>query len=381
MRRTPLLTSASVSQRCGGTVSFKAECLQRTGSFKLRGALAKLRGVGDSTRGVVAASAGNHAQALAYAARHRGIECEVYMPRDAAISKVSAVRAFGATVHQLGSSVDECVEQAQRHAGEHGKTFVHPFDDLEVICGQAGLGIELAEDVSDLRKVVVPVGGGGLAAGVAAAIGVARPEVEIVGVQAGRCAAVASAFSGAPVTAGETIADGIAIKQPGALTLPLLERGLADVVTVEEEAIAEAMTLLLERAKLVVEGAGAAALAALLSGAVAPAAAGVTVAVLSGGNVDVGRLATIAAYEETRAGRRARLLTRVADRPGGLAALLDDVAKAGANLIAVEHLRDGVPLAVRETGVALTVETKSSHHREQLLADLRGAGYPLEREW
>lgn len=381
VRRTPLLTSASVSGRCGGTVALKAECLQRTGSFKLRGALAKLRALAPGTRGVVAGSAGNHAQSLAYAARHCELDCEVFMPVDAAVSKLEAVRAFGATVHQEGTSVDECVELARARGETAGLAFVHPFDDLDVIAGQAGLGLELAAEVPDLRRVIVPVGGGGLASGVAVALAQRRPEVEVVGVQAAACAAIAdSVATGARVVAAasQTIADGIAIKRPGELTLPLVERWLSGVVTVDEEAIAEAMILLLERSKLLVEGAGAASLAALLTGAVAPASEGTTVAVLSGGNVDVGLLAAIAAHEETRAGRRARLFTRVSDRPGGLAALLTAVAEARGNVIAVEHVRDGVALAPRETGVALTVETRGGVHLDRLVAALDDAGYDIE---
>jgi threonine dehydratase len=295
VRRTPILTSASISRRCGGTVVLKAECLQRTGSFKLRGALSKLRAAAGARSGVVAGSAGNHAQSLAYAARHHGVACEVFMPLDAAVSKLEAVRAFGATVHQQGGSVDECVALARERAAEAGSTFVHPFDDPAVIAGQAGLGIELAEAVPDLRRVVVPVGGGGLAAGVALALRQSRPEVELIGVQAAACAPVASLERGEPVASvvSPTIADGIAVKRPGEITLPLIERLYDDVVTVEEDAIAQAMILLLERSKLVVEGAGAASLAALLSGAVAPAAEGATVAILSGGNVDPERFAAL----------------------------------------------------------------------------------------
>jgi threonine dehydratase len=365
VRRTPTLTSASMSARCGGTVAFKAECLQRTGSFKLRGALAKLRALGDATDGVVAASAGNHGQSLAYAARRQGVRCEVYMPRGAPISKVEAVRAFGATVHEEGASVDECLVLAQARARESGMTFVHPFDDLDVIAGQAGVGIELAEDVADLRKVVLPIGGGGLAAGIGAALAHLLPGVEIVGVRAAQ---------------RDTIADGIAVKHPGEVTSPLIERHLEAVVSVGEQAIAEAMTVLLERAKLLVEGAGAAALAALLSGEVAPATDGLTVVILSGGNVDIGRLAGIVAHEETRAGRRARILTRVPDRPGSLAALLAAVAKAGANLLSVEHVRDGVPLDVGETAIALTVETRGPGHLEQMKGELEAAGYRFTQE-
>jgi len=381
VRRTPILTSASVSRACGGAVAFKAECLQRTGSFKLRGAMNKLRAVAGSSRGVVAGSAGNHAQSLAYAARHHEVPCEVFMPVDAAVSKLEAVRAFGATVHQQGSSVDECVGLARERAAEAGLTFVHPFDDHDVIRGQAGLGIELAEAVPDLKRVIVPIGGGGLASGVALALRQSRPEVELIGVQAAVCSPVAASLERGELvvsSVSQTIADGIAIKRPGELTLPLIERFYDDVTTVAEDAIAQAMIMLLERSKLLVEGAGAASLAALLSGAVAPAERGTTVAILSGGNVDIGLLASIAAHEETRAGRRARFFTRVSDRPGGLAGLLAAVADAHANVIAVEHVRDGVELAIRETGVELTIETRGPEHLERALAGLRAAGYAID---
>jgi threonine dehydratase len=358
VRHTPVLTAASLSARCGGTVVLKAENLQRTGSFKLRGALNKVRAVGDAA-GVVAGSAGNHAQALAYAARSVGLPCCVYMPVDAAVSKVSAVRAFGAEVRQEGRSVDECVGLARSEAESSGWAFVHPFDDLDVICGQAGLGLELLDDVPDLARVVVPVGGGGLASGVAAAVRAARPEVSVVGVRAG----------------DRTIADGIAIKHPGAITGPLLDELLDEIVYVGEDEIAETMVLLVERSKLVVEGAGAVSLAALLAGTVSTASTGSTVAVLSGGNVDVGLIAAIATRHETRVGRRLRVFTRVSDLPGGLAGLLASVAGAGANLIHVEHVREGVDLGVRETGIELTVETRGREHAEELLRALAEAGY------
>jgi threonine dehydratase len=364
VRHTPVLTAASLSERCGGKVVLKAENLQRTGSFKLRGALNKVRAVGGDVPGVVAGSAGNHAQALAYAARASGLRCFVFMPVDAAVSKIEAVRAFGAEVEQRGSSVDECVALARDHASSHGLAFVHPFDDPDVIAGQAGLGLELLDDVPDLARVVVPVGGGGLASGVAAAVKQGRPEVAVVGVRAA-----------ATQAAGQTIADGIAIKHPGELTQPLLDRLLDGVVAVGEDEIAEAMVLLVERSKLVVEGAGAASLAALLSGAVETSSGGSTVAVLSGGNVDVGLLAAIATRHETHVGRRLRVYTRVQDLPGGLAGLLAAVAGAGANLIDVEHVRDGVDLGVRETGIELTVETRGRDHAGELLDALREAGY------
>jgi threonine dehydratase len=383
VKRTPVLTSASITERCGGRIMLKAECLQTTGSFKLRGALNKLRAVtadGAPCAGVVAGSAGNHAQSLAYAARHMGVPCEVFMPTQAAISKLGAVRAFGAVVHQQGTSVDDCVALAKERAAEAGLQFVHPFDDHDVICGQAGLGIELAQDVPDLKKLIVPIGGGGLASGVAAALRHLGVDVEIIGVQAAVCSPFAQlrhGGSGAVPAAPQTLADGIAIKRPGELTLPLIEQLLDDVVSVDEEAIGEAMVFMLERAKLVVEGAGAAAVAALLSGEVAPAANGSTVAILSGGNVDIGVVAATAAHFETRAGRRARLFTHVRDRPGGLAELLAHVAKTGANVISLEHVRDGVELPVRETGVMLTVETQGGEHLLAVRQALRAEGYEV----
>lgn len=362
VRHTPVLTSASASERCGGTVVLKAENLQRTGSFKLRGALNKVRAVAPGVEGVVAGSAGNHAQALAYAARAHGLGCVVFMPEDAPVSKVEAVRAFGAEVHARGRSVDECVGFAREHAERAAMVFVHPFDDLDVIAGQAGVGLELLDDVPDLMRVVVPVGGGGLASGVAVAAKRRRSNVSIVGVRA----------AAGP---GETIADGIAVKQPGAITGPLLDSLLDDVVTVPEDDIAEAMVLLVERSKLIVEGAGAVSLAALMAGRVTPASRGSTVAVLSGGNVDLTLLATVAQRHETHVGRRLRVYTRVSDLPGALAGLLAAVAGAGGNLIDVEHVREGADLGVRETGIELTMQTRGPEHAVRLLQALRDAGY------
>lgn len=302
VHRTPVLTSATLSERYGGSVWLKAECLQRTGSFKIRGALHKLRRLDEQNqleRGVAAGSAGNHAQALAYAGRHCGVPCEVFMPREAAATKLAAVREYGATIHQDAGSVDECVAQAVEHAADRSCAFVHPFDDVDIIVGQAGVGIEVAEDVSDLRKVVFPVGGEGLAAGVAVALRQLRPEVELVGVRV-KDAGWHGVDGPAEHRPGWTLADGIAIKRPGDLTLPLLRDLLDDVVAVTDRAIADAMVLLLERAKLMVEGAGAAPVAALLSGAVMPAKRGATAVILSGGNVDPGVLAALPGIRRAR---------------------------------------------------------------------------------
>jgi threonine dehydratase len=377
---TPVLSAGSISAHCGGTIAVKAENLQRTGSFKLRGALNKLRHLPEGTTTVVAGSAGNHGQSVAYAARANGLNCEVFMPVGAAVSKVAAVQAFGAVVHQQAESVDDCVALARERSAAPELAFVHPFDDEQIIAGQAGVGLELVHDVSDLAAVVVPIGGGGLASGIALAVKAHAPSVRIVGVQAQACAPFAQSLeAGHPIEAGPaaTIADGIAIKRPGDITLGLLSDLLDDVVSVDETAIAEAMVLLLERAKLVVEGAGAAAVAALLCGTIAPAQSGTTVAVLSGGNVDAALLAGLATRHETEVGRRIRLLTRVPDRPGGLAGLLALIAADNVNVLSVEHVRDGVPLGVRQTGVELILETRGREHGEVLLADLREHGYDL----
>lgn len=376
---TPVLSAGSLSTRLGGNLALKAENLQWTGSFKLRGALNKLRAVG-AGQGVVAGSAGNHAQSLAYAARTFGLGCEVFMPVDAAIGKLAAVRSFGATVHQEGDSVDECVEQARARAAATGAAFVHPFDDLEVIAGQAGVGLEVLAARPELATVVVPIGGGGLIAGVAAAIKQQRPQVRVVGVQAERCAPFLSPGSVPAAGPAATIADGIAVKRPGAITAPLVAQLVDEIVAVGETAIAEAMALLLERAKVVVEGAGAAALAAVIGGQVELDPEAPTVVVLSGGNVDTGLLAAIAARQETMQGRRMRIFTRVSDRPGGLARLLDTVAGTKANILAVEHVRESPQLDFGETGVALTLETRGQEHAEAVGGALRRAGYDAGRE-
>ncbi len=382
-RRTPVLSTRTFSERAGGTVVLKAENLQRTGSFKVRGVAAKLAALGEQgcQNGVVAASAGNHAQALAAAAAQRGIPCEVFVPSDAPMGKVEAARGQGAIVHVGGDSVDACIVAALERAQTGGLAFVHPFDDPAIVAGQGSLGLELLEDVPDLAKVVIPVGGGGLCAGVALAVKAAKPGVEIVGVQAAACAPYRESLRrGSPVEASSalTIADGIAIKRPGGVPLEIL-RELGDgMAIVTEDEIAEAMALLMERCKLVVEGAGAVGVAALLAGKVEAAGDGVTVAVLSGGNVDAGLLAQIARRHETESGRRLVVLTRIPDRPGGLARLLATVAGTGANLVDVSHVREGLDLHVRETAVELVLETRGHEDADHVLATLFNAGYQAQ---
>lgn len=383
--RTPTLACDELTRIAGTKVLLKAECLQGTGSFKLRGALSKIAALGErAAPGLITASAGNHGRALAHAARLTGVGCEVFMPRDAPVSKVAAVEGLGASVELDGASVDEALGLARERAQKTGAAFVHPFDDLDVIAGQATLGVELLEDVPDLARVIVPVGGGGLASGIGIALRRAGVDVdvELIGVQARACAPYAQALRGAAgadgstPSAGATIADGIAVKHPGTLTLPLLGELLDRVETVSEEEIAGAMVFLAEQAKLVAEGAGAVAVATLLGARLAPVS-GATVAIVSGGNVDSGLLASLLLRQETEAGRRVRIFTLVPDRPGGLAELLELVARTRANLLSVEHQREAVPLHVRETGVQLTLETRGRGHTDEVLAALADAGYEV----
>jgi threonine dehydratase len=384
--RTPTIACEDLAELSGTAVALKAECLQGTGSFKLRGALSKVAALGDrASAGLITASAGNHARAVAQAARVRGVGCEVFMPGDAAVSKVAAVERLGARVRLAGASVEEVLDLAAVRGEQSGAAFVHPFDDVDVIAGQATLGLELLEDVPDLARVVVPVGGGGLASGIGIALRRAGAEVELIGVQARACAPYAQALTGdgssasvEPVS-GATIADGIALKRPGTLTLPLLRELMGGIETVTEDEIAAAMVFLAERAKLVAEGAGAVAVAALLSGRLAPVS-GTTVAVVSGGNVDSGLLAGLLRRRETEEGRRVRIFTRVPDRPGGLADLLNLIAGTRANLLTLEHVRDAIALHVRETGVELTLETRGPEHTTEVLAALEGAGYSVDVE-
>jgi threonine dehydratase len=374
-----VVSSRTLSERCGAIVALKAENLQRTGSFKLRGALAKLAALGDHcAAGVVTGSAGNHAQAVAYAARARGVACEVFMPEIAPIAKVDAASELGAEVRFAGISVEEGLAAARERAAESGLAFVHPFDDVDVIAGQGSLGLELLAQIDDLAMVIIPVGGGGLASGVAIALKSERPEIRAVGVQVESCSPFpASLAAGRPVAVPSalTIADGIAVKRPGERTLALLARWLDDLVVVSEDEVAEAMVFLLERAKLVVEGAGAVGVAALLGGRVAGARSGTTAVILSGGNVDAGLLAQVARRHETQAGRRVVLLTRIPDRPGALASLLSVVAATGANLVDVQHVREGFDLHVRESAVQTVLETRGDGHAEEVLKVIRESGY------
>jgi threonine dehydratase len=385
VRETPILPAGELSRRVGAPVTLKAESLQRTGSFKLRGAVCKVATLSDRAlaAGVVAASAGNHAQALAVAARRRGASAELVMPADAPLAKVEAVRAYGGVVRLVDGSYDDAAEAAAGIAAREGKVLVHPFDDPDVVAGQGTVGLEIARQAPRTRLVVVALGGGALAAGVAIAIKDRLPEVRVVGVQAEACAPYPPSLEAhRPVgaRAGSTICDGIAVKRPGELTLPLVAAHVDEVVTASDDEVAQAMVLLLERSKLVVEGAGAASAAALLAGKVEPLAEGEICAVLSGGNVDAGRLAECIRLGETAAARRLVLSTVVPDRPGALARLLQSIAEEGANVIDVAHIREGIDLHVRESAVRLVLQTDGTEHGDRVLAAVRAQGFAARRE-
>ena len=377
VKRTPITESAALSERYGGNVVFKAENLQRTGSFKIRGAMSKLASLGDSVKnGVVAGSAGNHAQAIAFAARHHNVPCEIFVPAGASLSKMEAVRSYGAILSEGGDTLSDAVAAAQRHADATGMNFCHPYDDPIVVAGQATLGLELIEDISDLSLVIIPLGGGGLTGGVAMALKTFNPKIRVVGVQVRACAP----YAGSPPPDGPivTLADGIAVKSPGAFTRPLIEKYVDEIVVVEEDLVADAMVLLMDRGKLYVEGGGAVGVSALMSGQVKPAQTGTTCVVLSGGNVDLGILPGLIRRNETKAGRRLILFVRISDRPGGLARLLTLFAETGANLVEVEHVREGVSLHVRETGVQAVLEVRGREHADEVLAAVRNAGYEAD---
>ena len=383
VRETPVLPSGELSRRLGAPVVLKAENLQLTGSFKVRGATSKLGLLSAQERaaGVVAGSAGNHAQALAFAARSVGTEAQLYMPSQAPLAKIAAVRQYGGDVRLVEGSFDEANQVARRSATEHGMTYVHAFDDPDVVAGQGSVGLEIARQVPDVSTVVVPLGGGGLASGVAIALKSARPEVRVIGVQAADCAPyLESVAAHRPIGArsASTICDGIAVKRPGDLTLPLVEQWLDGIVTVPDDSVAQAMVLLLERAKLVVEGAGAVGVAALLDGKIEAPDGGSTCVVLSGGNVDISLLQECIRLGETAAGRRMVIRTLVPDRPGALSGLLRIVAEQGANVLEVVHLREGVDLHIRETEIHLVLQTQGREQGAALLEAIRREGFAVQ---
>ena len=377
---TPVLYSRVLSETVAGPVYLKCENLQRTGSFKVRGAYFRIARLSDAerARGVVAASAGNHAQGVAFAAGLLGCTATVVMPEGAPLPKVEATRGYGAQVMLAGSCVEDTVAEALAYAERTGAVFVHPFDHPDIVAGQGTVGFEIVEQCPQVRTVIVPVGGGGLAAGVAVAIKDLDPSVSVVGVQAEAVAPYpASLAAGHPVSvrAEPTMADGIAVSRPGDVPFAIMSDLVERVVTVSEESLSRGLLLCLERAKQVVEPAGAAGVAALLEHPrdFTPP----IVVVLSGGNIDPLLLSKLLRYGLGAAGRYLAFRCRLPDRPGSLAKLLGDVADLGANVLEVGHERLGLRLHVDEAEVVLVVETRGPAHCEEVIGALRVAGYTL----
>ncbi|HNP85412.1 MAG: threonine ammonia-lyase [Chloroflexi bacterium SZAS-1] len=382
---TPVLADERLSDELGARVFLKAENTQRSGSFKIRGAYNTISRLApdERARGVIAHSAGNHAQGVALAAKLQGIPATIVMPERAPLTKVAATRRLGAEVILHGASFDDAGAHARALQQERGLTYVHAFNDERVVAGQGTIGLEIVEALPDLTLLVVPIGGGGLISGIAIAVKALLPDVRIIGVQAAGCAPVLQSLAaGEPVTSptARTIADGIAVKRPGDLTLPIIRELVDEVITVDDDEIARAIAHAAQNVRQVVEGAGAAGLAALLSGRVRINPGDVVCAVLCGGNIDGNLLARVLEQVLVKQGRYMLLRTTVDDRPGNLAPLIDQVAQAGANVIDIFHRRAVWLVPVDRVGIEMVLEVRDEAHAQQVLKHLAAAGYVVERE-
>ena len=380
---SPCRHSVELSQMTGQETFLKLDNVQRTGAFKERGALNKILTLSDEEkrRGVVAASAGNHAQAVAYHACARGIRTQIVMPLMTPLVKVAATKGFGAEVVLRGANYDEAYSYALESCATQGMTFLHPFDDVEVINGQGSIGLELLEQVPDLEAVVVPIGGGGLISGVASAIKESNPNVRVVGVQTERLPSMLRATeAGHPVTipASATVADGIAVRRAGDVTLPLVERYVDEIVTVDEEEIANAILVLLEKEKTLAEGAGAVAIASLLQHKTSLGRQR-TAALVCGGNIDVSLLAKIIERGLAKDGRRLRLRIHLTDRPGALHQLTKIIADLRANIVETEYDRTYYGVNLGDTAIDISMETRGPEHIQEILDALSAAEYKHER--
>jgi threonine dehydratase len=387
---TPVVPAARLSAELGATIFYKAENTQHSGSFKIRGAYNTIVHLSAAERalGVIAPSAGNHAQGVALAAQLTGVRAVIVMPVRAPLTKVVATRRLGAEVVLHGDSFDDAVAHARVLAQQHGYTYLHAFDHPRVIAGQGTIGLELAEALPSLRTLVVPIGGGGLISGIAVALRALLPDIRIIGVQAAGCAPVpGSLLAGSPVACAtaRTIADGIAVKRPGELTLPIIDALVDEVVTVEEDEIVLAIAHVVQNSRLVVEGAGAAGVAAMLSGKVRLRPGEIAATVLCGGNIDANLLARVLETAMVRQGRYLLLRTSVEDRPGGLARLVNYVAEAGASVMDLLHRRAMWRVPVDMAGVELALEVRDEAHAQAVIDYLSNRGYTCERggvgEW
>ena len=382
---TPLVPALALRDRVPGSLFIKLENLQRTGSFKDRGALNRLLALTDAerARGVVTASAGNHAQAVAYHGARLGIPVQVVMPEHTPLIKVSNTRRFGADIRFHGVTLDEAITEAKRLEREESRVLVHAFDDDRVIVGQGTIGLELLEQGPDLTAVVVPIGGGGLISGIAIAIKEQRPAVKIFGVEAAAAPSALAARNARHIVkleSADTLADGIAVKRVGDRTFPLIEHYVDDIVSVDEDEIAMAIHLLLEHEKVLAEGAGAVPLAALVAGKLPIAERDVTAMVLSGGNIDVNMVERIIARGLVADARLAMLAVTVPDRPGNLARVAALVASAGANVLQLSHARAFADISVRDVEIVMQLETRGPEHVREVVHALEQHGFGVRQE-
>jgi threonine dehydratase len=379
--RTPLVYSPAISALTGARVYLKLETIQKAGSFKVRGASNKILAniTAARTQGVVAASAGNHAQGVAVAAHAAGVPAMIVMPSWASLAKQEATRSYGATIVIYGSSLEESIGRARELAGE-GRLFLHPYDDDDIIAGQGTVGLEILDDLPATDMIVVPVGGGGLIAGIATAAKAIKPDIRIIGAQAAACPSAPEAIAaGSPVrvTAQPTIADGIRVAESGARTFPVLKELVEQVVLATEDEIADAMLLLLERKHIVAEGAGAAPLATLLNGSIAIPPESTVVLVISGGNVDSSQLFRIVRQAMARQGRILRFSVLLEDRPGTLAELLSLIARQGGNILHIDHTQGEGEVPVMMARVEIELETRGREHAGSILGAIGNAGYSV----
>jgi threonine dehydratase len=379
VRKTPLQYSSTFSRLAGTNVYLKLECLQLTGSFKVRGALAKLAKMSEKQAGygVIAASAGNHAQGVAFASARKKIDCTIVMPQNASPAKVAATKSYGAKVVQKGMNYDEAWEALQEIAKKEGRTIIHAFDDPDVIAGQGTIGLELLEDLPYLDRIYLPVGGGGLAAGVAIAVKARRPKVKIIGVESKAFPAMKESVAKGSlqsVKSGYTIADGISVKRPGRLTYEIVSKHLDDIVLVDDDAIVKTMFLLMERAKLVVEPAGAASLAYLLSNGHPAGKNDKVVPILSGGNVDMYLLGQVVAKGLMQMGRMVKIFILLPDKPGALKEVVDGISELSINIVEVDHDRLSANIPAGTAGVYLSLELENRERIQSLIEMLKEKG-------